>query len=147
MVCMQLPPSQRQACIDRYRRLTPHVERSIARLPRRAPAGVCAGVTLLSAGGAGSDDLPALAVDGTRRVARARVGVNLWGQWKRKSILALDLCAGIAAGAADTVTDMQKGGLNFLSLDTSAVTLPIGVAKLAPTLEFIPVFILTVRYC
>lgn len=100
-VRMLIPQAQRQACIDRYRCLTPWYERSIKRLARTAPAGVDVPVpryTMLSAVDVMS--LPPLQWL-VRGVLPATGLACIYGaSGSGKSFLALDLCAAIAAGVA-----------------------------------------------
>ena len=99
-VRLQLPQAARQACIDRYRRLTPHVEHTIARLTRLAPSG--AGVSspqfnvLTAADVLNAPPLRWLVCGVLPATGLACVyGASGSG----KSFLALDLCTAIAAGA------------------------------------------------
>ena len=98
-VRVQLPQATRQACIDRYRRLTPHVEHTIARLTRLAPSG--AGVfsprfTVLTA----ADVMNAPPLQWRVRGVLPATGLAcIYGaSGSGKSFLALDLCTSIAAG-------------------------------------------------
>jgi putative DNA primase/helicase len=95
----QLPQATRQACIDRYRRLTPHITRSIERTARNAyvAAGVPHSrfVVLSAAEVMNTPPLHWL----VRGVLPATGLACMYGaSGSGKSFLALDLCAAIAAG-------------------------------------------------
>jgi AAA domain len=120
-VRLQLPQATRQACIDRYRRLTPHVTHTIARLARPAPSGAGLPVprfTVLTA----ADVMNAPPLQWLVRGVLPATGLAcIYGaSTSGKSFLALEMSAAIAAGVGWFDCRVKPAPVVYVALEGEA---------------------------